>query len=279
MAFRTHAGALVLTPLEAGWGLASPFVGPEPGAAVDALAEVLASPAARWDVLALSGLREGGQAWGALRRAFGGRAGLARGAATGRRVASLEGGYDGFLGRRSAAFRSSLRRAQRSAERAGLRYQVVSGARPDETEALYARILDVERRSWKGVAGQGIDEGGATAFYGMMIRRLAVRGALRAVFLVEGEREVAYVFGGLFGDTYRGLQVSYDRDRARLAPGNLVQARMIRALAEEGVTRYDLGTVMDYKDRWAEDGLSTATLYVMRRARWVGPTATRPASG
>jgi CelD/BcsL family acetyltransferase involved in cellulose biosynthesis len=98
-------------------------------------------------------------------------------------------------------------------------------------------------------------------FYRLMLPRLAARGALRAVLVTRGGRDVAFCFGGLFpagGRTgYRGLQSSYDDDLARLSPGALAHLEMIALLCEEGVATYDLGSDMDYKRRWGERGLTT----------------------
>ena len=49
-------------------------------------------------------------------------------------------------------------------------------------------------------------------FYQRALPRLAARGALRLSFARDGERDVGYVLGGVLGDTYRGLQLSYDAD-------------------------------------------------------------------
>jgi CelD/BcsL family acetyltransferase involved in cellulose biosynthesis len=99
-------------------------------------------------------------------------------------------------------------------------------------------------------------------FYDRMTRRLAARGRLRATLARFGDEDVAMGFGATFGDTFRGLQMSYD-DRFRdLALGNLVQHRLISGLAEEGIRLYDLGTDIGYKRRWSEPGLETVALVV-----------------
>ena len=74
----------------------------------------------------------------------------------------------------------------------------------------------------------------------------------RVVFARAAERDVGFVFGGLAGALYRGQQFSYVEDLAALSLGNLLQQEQIRWLAEEGIARYDLGPLMEYKLHWAE---------------------------
>jgi CelD/BcsL family acetyltransferase involved in cellulose biosynthesis len=70
------------------------------------------------------------------------------------------------------------------------------------------------------------------------------------------------VLGGIFGDTFRGLQLSYHADHRAFELGNVAQIETIAALCAEGVAQYDLGTEMPYKARWAPPGLTTVTLAV-----------------
>lgn len=267
MAVRGERGAPILVPLESGWGLACPLVGPEPLALVATLTRLLETGEIPWEGLVLSGAEDGGLVHTALVQAFSGRHPILRGPTCGRRVASLEGGEDGFLSRRSPAFRASLRRTRRRAAREGLALEYIREATPEQARALHDRVLGVEGRSWKGASGHGIDHGPTLPFYREMMRRLAARGALRVLFASRDGEDVAYVFGGLLGETYRGLQVSFDARFAAESLGNLVQVEMIARLCQEGIRGYDLGTEMAYKHHWAEPGLDTVTLYVLRRPR------------
>jgi CelD/BcsL family acetyltransferase involved in cellulose biosynthesis len=63
---------------------------------------------------------------------------------------------------------------------------------------------------------------------------------------------------------YRGLQFSYDADLAEFGIGGLLQYHQILELCAEGIARYDLGTEMDYKRRWAEDIMETEMLVLVR---------------
>ncbi len=253
-----------LQPLEASWCLASPFVGTDVEALVEEFADECESRLVDWDLLYLSGIPPNSQLFSQIVRAFGLRHRIGVGHQTNRYIASLEGGLDAYLSRRRAKFRANLRRSQRLAHDAGVTFEMVSSVTEQGSMALYERILAVEERSWKGKSGTGILDGGMNTFYRIMLPRLARRGALRVLFARQADRDVAFVFGGLIDGTYRGLQLSFDQDLDKLSLGNLVQLEMVRALTDEGIAAYDLGSELDYKSRWAESRLETVTLWVWR---------------
>ncbi len=260
-----------LAPLEAMWGLASPIVGADERGLAEGAAEwLLADP--DWNLLWLGGLMKGGPSFTNLVRFLGPRLQLRLGPSTVRYRASLEGGLDGWSALRSPLFRKRLRQAMRWAK-AELTFEWVDGTVAlDEPAAvaLFQRIHAVETRSWKGREGTGFVMGDMYRFYERMVPSLALkRGAaghgLRVLFARQGERDVAVCFGGVFGDTYRGLQNSFDDDFRSRSLGNVMQAESIARLCDEGVRIYDLGSEMDYKARWAESAFETVTLLVIRR--------------
>ena len=99
-------------------------------------------------------------------------------------------------------------------------------------------------------------------FYDHMSAYLAKHGALRMVFARHEGCDIAMGFGGILGDTFRGLQMSYDADFKHLSLGNLIQRELITRVAQESVCHYDLGTEMDYKRRWSRPGLETVALVI-----------------
>ncbi len=250
-----------LAPLEAMWGLSSPLLAASPGPLVRDAARALDSVREEWDALWLCGLAPDSELFQRLAMSLGRDLRLFVGPATHRHVADLEGGVHGFLGRRSRRLRKSLRVSRRRAEEVGITWQWIENALGEaERLELYARLVDVDDRSWKGRASEGISAGGLWAFYDRMTARLAPRGRLRAAIATLDGQDVAMGFGALFGDTFRGLQMSYDDRFRSLGLGNLVQLQLVERLCAEGVRWYDLGTDMDYKQRWAEPGLQTVAL-------------------
>ena len=51
---------------------------------------------------------------------------------------------------------------------------------------------------------------------------------------------------------YRGQQFSFVDTWRSESIGNLLQLEQLRWLCEEGVPRYDMGPMMDYKRSWTE---------------------------
>ena len=237
-------------PFEAMWGLASPVVGTDVRGLALALRDRLIEdgPAA----VLLCGLREGSPQLVALVRTLDATHRIHGGRATDRQVASLEGGVDGFLSRRSARFRANLRRALKAAAARGLQHERIVPSSDDEVRALYERVVSIDDRSWKGHAEAGLKGSGLYAFYLEMLPRLLVSGGLRFHFLVEKGEDVAYLFGGRVGDTFRGLQFAFVAGHERESLGNLAQYHALSSLCDEGTLRYDLGTSSEYKLHWGE---------------------------
>lgn len=251
----------VLHPLEATWGLPSPLIGPDPEAAATLLEGVL-SQAPPWRLAILTGLVSGSRLLREVLARTGRAYAVALGPRTRRYVADLSEGVEGFLRRRSTGFRKNLRKAERRAAARGLAFEVHDQS--SRVEEDFERILAIERRSWKGRSGVGIDRGPMRALYREMHERLRRRGALRLAFARLDGEDAAYVLGGRFLDTYRGLQFSYDERHQALSLGSLCQLHEIRRLVEDGVERYDLGTEVRYKKRWGERVFTTTSLALRR---------------
>ncbi|MBA2542905.1 MAG: GNAT family N-acetyltransferase [Deltaproteobacteria bacterium] len=256
------AGFPYIEPVELAWGLAAPLIGADADALVE---EVVAMLAGRrdWQLAILSGHTIDGPQRRALERVLPPRWEQRRGTPTIRHVASLDGGIDGFLARRSRDLRKSIRKSLRAAESAGVEFAHVR-AGPDEAIALYERIQRVEARSWKATDGVGISQGAMRAFYAEMLPRLCARGEQRTLFARSGGEDIGYVLGAVLEGEYRGLQFSYNDAFSHLGVGGLLQYNQVVALCDEGVGRYDLGTEMDYKRRWAEEIVETEMLVLVR---------------
>ncbi len=251
----------VLHPLEAMWALPSPLVGAEPEALSQFLLEALGSDPG-WGAAFLTGLHERSALWKKLVPSLSCRYELSRGPVTRRYAVDLTDGVDGFLRNRSSGFRKNLRKAERRARQVELRFEIADECAPEDADASFDRLLAIERRSWKGRRGVGIDTDPMCAFYRDMNRRLVERGARRLVFATLDGNDAAYIFGGVLGKTYRGLQFSFDDTYAEHSLGNLCQLEEIRRLSDDGVEIYDLGTEVPYKKRWGDRVFSTSCLVV-----------------
>ena len=177
-------------------------------------------------------------------------------------VASLEGGLDGFLSRRTRKFQVNARRALLRAEDAGLSFRYIFRLRPENIENFYAQILAIERASWKGLHDEGADKPPMREFYRSMFERIGPAGRLRAIVAELDGEQIGYLYGACLPDRFRGLQFSFD-DRCRaLSPGNVLQLKMLEWLCREGCAAYDLGMAVPYKKNWAELEQTTLTLYL-----------------
>lgn len=259
-----RSGGRFVEPLELSWGLASALIGED----AEGLGEAfVAAAAARadWDGLLLAGMAPGGVLERGLVRALPGRWRFGPGAETARMLARLDaGGMDGWLGRRSRNFRKALRAAERDCARDGVTFEEVVARDAASADAAMARVLDVERRSWKGQAGVGVDDGPMRAFYAHMVRLLAPAARMRLIMARAADRDIGFILGGVFAGEYRGLQFSHDVTYRHLSLGNVLQRQQIERLCAEGVGVYDLGTVMEYKERWADEAFVTRLLVVLR---------------
>jgi hypothetical protein len=250
---------IVLTPLEPHWFFACPILGVD---ALDLLEAVMTFAATAYapdfPEILLGGLHAGGALLSRVRRRFAPSFQLRMypPAQEVQCAASLAGGMDGFLSRRSAHLRKNLRNAERKAKAAGIHFLRVQPQTLAEADAVYARMLDVEQRSWKGLNHCGMAEPPAIDFYKAMLRRLALTGDARVMLARAADEDIGFIFGGMCAGIYRGQQFSFDDAWARFSVGSLMQEEQVRWLCEEGARRYDLGPLlgyrMDYKRYWTE---------------------------
>jgi hypothetical protein len=253
-------GRAGLEALENMWGFACPLLGPEAGAMLAALGAPGGALAGQrfW----LSGLPAAPDLLRARIAALRGWSGREIGR-TERCVASLAGGRDGFLSRRSRAFRRNLRAALRRVAARGIRFERIA-VDAAHCAPLYERVLAIERRSWKAASGNAADRGPMAEFYRAMWPRLAARGALRLLLAIDAEgRDVGYLHGGSLGRRFRGLQFSFDDGLRELGLGNALQLELVEWLSQQGFEDYDLGSRSDYKQRWAEQVEMTRALLVV----------------
>ena len=258
-------GSPALLPMDATWAFASAVVSSARDPASlhhfcrDAAAWIVADPG--WRLLACSGILAGSALDRALISAFAPHARVLAGPDTIRCVASLDGAFEGWEGRRTRVFRRNLRQAQRRAADAGVAIEIADGLAPD---VLLRRLHHVEQSSWKGQDGSGIESPEMGAFYASIVHDLAERTAARCAFARLGDEDVGFILGGVLGDTYRGLQLSFAEKVRALSIGNILQAHEIARLCTEQVGRYDLGMDIPYKRNWGEQLVTTRTLLIVR---------------
>ena len=250
-----------LNSLESTWGFASPLLGPSIESAATVAASALMSTRRQWAVAIIAGLSSAHA--DALIPVLDSRFRCSRRRGLSSAVTSLEGGYEGFLSRRSGKMLVNLRRDRRRMAADGIELEFV--ANDGDPASVLARAQAVERASWKG--GQGpsmLGERTYLDFYGVILKRAASQGRLRAAFATREGQDLAFIFGAVLGKTYRGFQLAFREETAPLGLGNQLQMALIERLAGEGVTEYDLGMDMPYKRRWCDHLLSLELLVIHR---------------
>jgi hypothetical protein len=252
----------VLEPLESHWLFGCPLLGEQPAAL---LRELLQEEPFRGDrpALVVSGVAARSPLARSIVATFGKEYRILLGQPALLRSASLEGGVDGYLSRRSGNHRHKLRQAVKRASALGISFERHRPRGREEVDLLYDRILAVETLSWKGIGACGMAEAPSRDFYRLLLRRWSVSVAGRVVFARREGRDIGFVFGGVNGGHYRGQQFSYAEECRDWSVGNLLQLEQISWLCEEGVSRYDMGPLMEYKVHWAEIEARTETLILL----------------
>ena len=261
-----------LTPNEARWVFGCPLLG---NSALDLLAEALDSFAREYapafpDIV-ISGIRPESRGAHDLLCRFDRAFTFFHHSHSIQCAASLRGGLDGFLSRRSANHRAKLRKAARQAEECGISYERHSPASAEEAAQIYRRMLLVEKSSWKGIGQCGMAESPAKEFYDALIGRLAATTDARIIFARHEEKDIGFIFGGMAGAIYRGQQFSYDEAWKNWSIGNLLQLEKVTWLCEEDAERYDMGPIvgprMSYKRHWTEKNMEIQT-WLLRLNSW-----------
>lgn len=246
----TPIGRLAV-PLEATWGMSAPLVGQFPSEVVTEAVAALETVSDRFDSLYLMGFDKEGPWFNALVNALRPTHKLGFGAQAGRIWASLLDGEEGWLNRRGVGFKKSLRNLSNRCDQAEVQFEYHRST--SNLNDTISRIISIEHCSWKGRTGSGINQGQMLQFYQAMFKQLQEEDRLRVGFATINGDDVAFIFGGIFATTYRGLQMSYKTGFERLGLGHFMQRNQIHALCCEPIERYDLGQEMDYKLDWGEN--------------------------
>jgi len=249
----------VLSSFDAVWGFATPFIGVDPTALVLDVADLL--PRLDFYALTVSGLDPISPLFDEVQQL--GPAGFTDTAD--RCIADLSDGFGPWIDRRSTRFRRSLRAAANRCESAGITIETL---RPtvEEVTQVFDRLLAVEKTSWKTDVASGLVDTDLGVFTLAMAHSFAGVGALRVQFARLDGTDVGYVIGARLDDRYRGFQHSFNQNFPELSIGKLLQFHTIAALANEGVTIYDMGMHMAYKVSYADRIESTVTAIIPKRS-------------
>lgn len=250
-------------PLEASWCFGCSLIGPDPVSSVRFLAQIMASDSLDGRPVWISGIRRGSELERELAALQGSDIDIRPLPAPMNVVtADLSHGMHGYLANRGANFRRNVRRAVKRATADGIVF-VDAGA---ETHMeIVARILAIDRRSYKYAEGKSIFSDPAhLAFYTELLRRAASHSRLLAMFAQRDDRDVGYYVGARLADNFRGFQMGYAGEFADIGVGNALHLKVVERLCEWGIAQYDLGMAIGYKERWVDDVVELVTVLVQR---------------
>lgn len=263
-------GEAFLTPIEPHWFFGCPLLGKDAVKMLDSMIgdiEKLYAPT--FPQIIISGIRPEGTLSQRLIQTFANRFDIYLHSSGIQCAASLAGGVDGYLSRRSGNHRKKLRKQHRRGFEQGVYFERVAPASYDEARRTYARMIGVELASWKGIGRCGMAETPAKEFYDSMLKRLAPAKGGRVIFAKHEDKDIGFIFGGMAGRIYRGQQFSYDEQWKKYSIGNLMQMEQIKWLCEESARRYDMGPLsgpkMEYKSHWTEKEFRHQTWILVRR--------------
>lgn len=248
---------IFITPIESSWCFGCPLLGEK---AVDLFIEALAwfskIYAPNYPTVVVSGIRPGEALAECLLHVAENSFDVSLYSFGIQCAASLAGGIDGYLSRRSANHRNKLKKAAKKAAEHGVTFERAAPVNREDAATVYSRMLAVEEASWKGIGRCGMAEPVVKDFYACMLERLAAACAGRVIFARHDGKDIGFIFGALAGKVYRGQQFSYVEEWKGLSVGNLMQVEQIAWLCEEGIQRYDMGPLdgprMEYKAHWTE---------------------------
>jgi hypothetical protein len=248
---------IFLTPIEPNWFFGNPLLGRGSVELFsDTLGDIENEYVSTFPKIVISGIRPNGSLFQSLKEKLGSRFQFNRRSSGIQCSASLEGGLDGFLSRRSGNFRRKHKKLCNRLQRNGISFERHAPGSSAEAKGVFARMLSVELSSWKGIGQCGMAEPPTKKFYDVLMNRLAASNDARVIFAQHEGEDIGFIFGGMAAVTYRGQQFSFDEQWRSQSIGNALQIEQVAWLAEERAHRYDMGPLtgpsMAYKSHWTE---------------------------
>lgn len=178
---------------------------------------------------------------------------------------ALDGDWETYLGGRSKTLRKSYGRKLRRLQEAGaLQFLAEDGG--GDGERVLERYLELETRSWKHAAGQGVgSKAGHAGYYRELCRRLAPRDELRCCFLNLDGQPIAAALGLLRDGRFVSLEICHDEAYDKYSPGFVLTGLELQAaFADPDCRDYDfLSGTLENKLSWATGVRESCDLYVL----------------
>lgn len=180
-------------------------------------------------------------------------------------ICDLEGGWDGYLMRRSANGRKAIRSTLRDVE--AHHYALTQTGTPGpQAEAVLEKVLDLSQLCWKAQMGTDIGtDPKARLFFRTLWQGLSARGAMR-LNLLEIDGQVAASATTLIenGVEY-GLVLDFNESFAALSPGRYIISRALMDAGSRGISVMDLLRQTSFSSRFSDHSEAFMRLRLCRR--------------
>ena len=176
-------------------------------------------------------------------------------------------GWDAYLAARSKHFRAHTTNQQtRFRSHGTVEVEHVTAA--EDPAATFARILDVEGRSWKWKKGLSINSVGYRDFYRRFLAVASQNGRLLLTFLKLNGRTIAFFFSAGYAGRLEALRTAYDRAYASLSPGHELFRSHFEEAMKQGWTQIHLmGGAEGYKRRWYTEPRMYLEVFIFHEGR------------
>lgn len=161
--------------------------------------------------------------------------------------------WEEYLARRSANFRSDLKRKRRRLEAAGA-VRVERHREPAAIRDAVRAAAEIERHSWKQESGTArMAEASGLRFFLDAASALGAAGKAEVWLLHCGDLPVAFYLNLLERDRVCYYSGTYRREFHEMSPGKVLMAEVIRAACDEGYAVFDfLRGEEAYKATWTD---------------------------
>lgn len=167
---------------------------------------------------------------------------------------SMEGSWDSYFAGRDKRVRKNWQNFERRADREGSS-RIVSICGGDGLEEDVHAAFEIERSSWKGVAGSAIAMSEAVSgFYLELARRMSQIGRFQLNFLSFNDEKIAFDYCLPYKDHYNVLKTGYNPSFSKNSPGRVLHIKVVRDLYDKGAFKvYDLlGSSDPWKKEWTD---------------------------
>lgn len=179
----------------------------------------------------------------------------------------LSASWASFSERLSSKFRSNLRSYEKKLRAVGdLKYKACRNV--DEVDGFLVAMFEIERDSWKEMAGTSITGNPVQeAFYKRFISIASERGWFSGHLLWLGDEPVAYIYGLTFNGCFSSMKTSYKAKYQKMGAGHLIRMFALQQLHIDGVKIHDFtGLCEDHKLAWADSTYSRSSYRVYNKS-------------